>query len=116
MQCDREAWSEQQKAFYVSVAWIGCARAYRKNHPLCERCLERNDISAAEEVHHKIKLSPENINNPDITLNWDNLEALCGKCHKEEHSRQRSEGRKKNRRWQINDNGDIILRDSPLGA
>lgn len=113
---DNQEWSDQQSAFYVSVAWIDCARAYKRCNPLCERCLEKHEISAAEEVHHKIKLSPGNINNPDITLNWNNLEALCKKCHQEEHNKQRAESKKNAHRWRINDNGDIILIDSPLDA
>ena len=37
-------------------------------------------------VHHKIALTPENINDPNITLNWENLELLCQDCHNKEHS------------------------------
>lgn len=36
----------------------------------------------AEEVHHKIELTPENINNKRIALGMDNLVSLCGQCHK----------------------------------
>ena len=28
---------------------------------------------------------PYNITDPNITLNWDNLEALCRTCHQNEH-------------------------------
>mgnify|MGYP000939925300 CR=1 FL=1 len=38
-----------------------------------------------DEVHHKIYLNPDNINNPDITLGWNNLELLCMSCHSKEH-------------------------------
>ncbi len=48
----------------------------------CERC-----GGIAVEVHHKIKITPENRYNSDVTLNQDNLEAICIECHNEEHGR-----------------------------
>ena len=99
----REQWRETQAAFYVSGAWIDCARAYREAHPLCERCLAKREISVAEQVHHKIRLAPENINDPSVTLCWDNLEALCGKCHKAEHRKV------KERRWSVDDDGVVTV-------
>lgn len=99
----RKEWREQVAAFYVSGVWIDCARAYRRAHPLCERCRARHEISTAEQVHHKIKLSPENINDPDVTLNWDNLEALCDKCHKAEHRKKRET------RWTVDDEGHVTV-------
>lgn len=47
---------------------------------ICERC-----GAPARIVHHREYITPENINDPDITLNWDNLEALCQDCHNKEH-------------------------------
>ena len=41
---------------------------------------------AASVVHHIRYIKPWNVNDPDITLNWDNLKAVCEKCHAEEHS------------------------------
>ena len=35
----------------------------------------------AEEVHHIVELTPENINDPMIALNPDNLMSLCHNCH-----------------------------------
>lgn len=72
-------WAER---FYKSKAWTDCRLAFMKSKFfICERCQ-----GAATIAHHKIYLTPENINNPDITLNWDNLEALCQDCHNKEHS------------------------------
>ena len=90
--------------FYQSWAWIKCARAYRaKVGGLCERCLKRGLIVPAVEVHHKVKLTPENISDPKISLNFDNLEALCKKCHLEEH-------RKNSRRYHVDKvTGRVIL-------
>jgi len=36
-------------------------------------------------VHHKELLTPNNINKPEVTLNWDLLECLCIDCHNKEH-------------------------------
>jgi len=47
---------------------------------ICNRC--DNPI---EEVHHKTYLTPDNINDADITLSIANLEGLCKECHLKEH-------------------------------
>ena len=67
---------------------------------LCERCLARGLIRQGDEVHHKIRLTPENINDPNISLNWENLEMLCKDCHEKEHDR---------RRWRADANGNVEL-------
>ena len=78
------------RAFYMSYAWIKCSRAYRKaKGGICERCAKRGLVVPGREVHHKIKLTPENINDPMVALNWDNLELLCKDCHLMEHERIR---------------------------
>ena len=69
------------KAFYNSAAWQRCRDAYIEHvHGLCERCHRPGWI-----VHHKCYLSPANIEDPDVTLNFDNLEYLCQDCHNLEH-------------------------------
>ncbi|RKO62388.1 HNH endonuclease signature motif containing protein [Caldibacillus debilis] len=74
------------KAFYNSEAWRQCRDAYFVfRHGLCERCGRPGKI-----VHHKIYLTPENINDPDVSLNWDYLELLCQDCHNREHSEKKS--------------------------
>lgn len=97
----KEAWRKKQRDFYVSIVWIDCSKAYRKAHPFCERCAKKHVVRPSEEVHHVIELSAENINNPQITLNWDNLEALCGECH-----RSIKKGTE-DRRWRANADGSI---------
>lgn len=73
---------EWAEPFYKSKAWRKCRHAYFiYRHGLCERCGRPGDI-----VHHKIHLNPSNINNPNVTLNFDNLELLCIDCHNKEHS------------------------------
>lgn len=74
--------------FYGSTEWQKCRAAYRKaKNGLCERCLARGLIVPGTEVHHKVRITPKNMKNPAITLNWNNLELLCAACHEEEHKR-----------------------------
>ena len=87
--------------FYKSWAWIKCSRGYRKSrHGLCERCLARGLYVTGDEVHHKIRLTPENIKDPDIALNWNNLELLCKDCHDDEH---------RGVRWRTDEYGHVII-------
>lgn len=65
---------------------------------ICERCGEPAKI-----CHHKIYLTRDNINNPYITLCWDNLEALCQDCHNKEHHK---EGPKL--RYSFDEEGNIV--------
>ena len=104
----RKEWREQVAAFYVSGVWIDCARAYRRAHPLCEECLRKREITPSEEVHHKERLTPENINDPMVTLNWDNLEALCGMCHRRRTAKERRESGRL-RRWTVDDEGRVTV-------
>ena len=74
---------EFARAFYNSKEWRTCSRAFMQSrHYVCDRC-----GGVAVICHHKNHLSPENINNPAVTLNWENLEALCMDCHNLEHMR-----------------------------
>lgn len=74
------------KGFYASQAWEETRKAYKKSKGgLCERCLARGMYRAGVIVHHKEHLSPDNINDPDVTLGWGNLELLCRDCHGEVH-------------------------------
>jgi 5-methylcytosine-specific restriction endonuclease McrA len=65
--------------------------------------MERGLMVPAEIVHHKVHLTPENINDPSVSLAWENLEALCRECHAEEHT-----GHPK--RFKVDENGRIIPR------
>ena len=95
--------------FYKSSLWRDCRNGYAayKGH-LCERCLRRGVLAFGEIVHHKTELTPENIDDPNITLNWDNLELLCRFCHAEVHDR-----RTKCRRFSFGPNGEIYVETPP---
>lgn len=72
------------KKFYESNAWKTTRDSVMAEcNYVCNRCNNKNGL--AEIVHHKIWLTPENINDVDITLNKKNLEPLCRVCHALEH-------------------------------
>lgn len=72
--------------FYKSKAWQKCrAVVWARDKGLCVDCLKRGIIQPAEEVHHVIELTPENIDRADITLNTENLVSLCRECHQARH-------------------------------
>lgn len=90
---------EWAKEFYHSKSWKDTRLTYLKaQHYLCERCGE-----PAKVVHHKHYLTKRNINNTDITLNWDNLEALCQDCHNKEHHAAAD-----TRRYRFDTDGNVI--------
>jgi 5-methylcytosine-specific restriction endonuclease McrA len=75
---------EFSKSLYNSKAWEETRKAFLKSKfYLCNRCK-----GTAVLVHHKKYLNENNINDPEITLGWDNLEALCNSCHEKEHGRE----------------------------
>ena len=74
------------KAFYGSPQWEKARAAYistriAKDGGMCERCHENLGYI----VHHKIYLTPENVVDPEVALNFDNFEYLCHQCHDDEH-------------------------------
>ena len=82
--------------------------------------MRRGIYRPGEIVHHKIEIDPVTIENPEIALNFDNLELLCRECHAARHEqsggrwsavnkKKRAEREKKNR-YIIGDNGKIFAR------
>ena len=74
------------KSFYNSKKWRITRAAYVDSRVnidggMCEYC----GAEAGEEVHHVIALTPANIHDTEITLNWDNLKFLCKDCHFKAH-------------------------------
>lgn len=80
--------SKERKAFYNSALWRRCRESYlKKKKYLCERCLKQGIISYADHVHHKTYITDENLYNTEISLDENNLEALCVSCHSKEHKK-----------------------------
>ena len=74
-----QPWAEW---LYRSKEWREVVRPFviDRDGGLCVRCGAPGII-----VHHKIWLTPQNINDPYIAYGADNLELLCEKCHGLEH-------------------------------
>lgn len=98
---------EFAKDFYKSRAWINCRAAYLSSRQyLCERCLKDGRYTPADTVHHIVKLTPNNIFDPEITLNWKNLMAVCRDCHAALHGSRRP-------RYRVDETGKITARPGP---
>lgn len=81
---------EYAKGFYNSQAWHDCRNAYVSyKGGLCERCLASGIYTAGEIVHHKKHITPLNVNDPNITLNFNNLQLLCRECHAAVHGKDK---------------------------
>lgn len=94
------------RSFYKSAAWLKTRDSYMKSQGgLCERCRKDGILTPAEIVHHKIYLTEDNYKDPSVSLNWDNLEALCLDCHNREHF-----GEQTDRRWKYVDGKLVIIR------
>ena len=46
------------------------------------------ELVPAKVVHHKVHLTPANIDDPHVALNYDNFQRLCQDCHAFVHSSQ----------------------------
>ena len=98
---------EFAKSFYNSKEWEQVRKAVlMRDNYLCTKCGR-----PAEEVHHIKHLSPKNIDDPNITMNMNNLTSLCKDCHFEEHRGEHAKGREKaeevGTRYEFDENGYI---------
>lgn len=94
------------KKLYSSKAWKNVRDVVKKRDAyLCQDCLRSGMYTPAEEVHHIVELTPENVNNPLVSLNPDNLISLCRECHRKRHTRQETFKRK--RRFIVDQNGKV---------
>lgn len=92
---------EYARKFYSSDAWKACRKEYAKSvGGLCERCLKVGIVKAGKIVHHKIWLTPKNIDDPSVALNWGNLELLCQDCHNKEGGNEK--------RYAWDENGNVM--------
>lgn len=68
-----EVWAKTRKAYAASVGW------------LCEDCAKEGRLVTGKVVHHIVPITPENINDPSVTLDWSNLRLVCQDCHARLH-------------------------------
>lgn len=72
------------KAFYNSKRWQQCRDAYiayriSVDGGVCEECRRQQGYI----VHHEITLTPDNVNDPNISLNHRKMKYVCKDCHDE---------------------------------
>lgn len=72
---------------------------------MCERCYHHGFLNPAKVVHHITHVSPENVDDPSVTLNLDNLMRLCQDCHAAVHSKNADIGP---RRYRFDENGNLV--------
>lgn len=79
---DRYKRDPEAKRFYNSKAWKVCRElVLQRDNYLCVHHLKRNQIVAADMVHHIKELREH----PDLSLEPSNLVSLCFSCHEEQH-------------------------------
>lgn len=99
---------EFSSKFYKSALWRKCRQQYIDSRiiidgGLCETCHSRLGYI----VHHKTWITPENINDPNVTLNQDNLKYDCLVCHNKESEKEEQP------KYIFTDNGDVVKFPSP---
>ncbi|ALC52853.1 hypothetical protein ACN91_15070 [Bacillus cereus] len=97
---------EYAKKFYKSTAWEKCRKSYiaKTLDGICEHCKEATGYI----VDHIVEITPETIDNPDITLNHENLQYLCLPCH---NTKTFSKSVLIREDVMFDENGDLIRRD-----
>lgn len=84
--------------FYSSPEWQRTREAYRKQQRyICEKC----GTPGAVAVHHIVHLTEDNVDDPNVSLSFDNLQLLCNICHANAH-------RKHPRRFVVDEDGNVI--------
>lgn len=102
--------SKLTKVFYATQAWKDTRRNYKQSvGGLCERCLAKGIIEPAEIIHHKIPLTTDNVSDVNISLGWNNLQALCRKCHAEVHEEMYMA--RSGRRYKIDSMGRVEIQN-----
>lgn len=93
-------------SFYSSAAWLNFSSMIRTSRfSICELC----GALDAREVHHLVHINKDNINDPAVTLNADNVMLLCRHCHYAIHER----GKHRVRRSQFDALGNIVKVQEP---
>ena len=91
--------------FYKSQEWQRCREyVWQRDRGLCVDCIKRGRVTAAEEVHHVTEITPENITDPGITLNPDNLVSLCRECHRRRHGTEQEP-----KRYKVDELGRVVF-------
>lgn len=103
--------SEGRRArFYHSGPWKRTRKAYLDYRTaldggLCEVCHD----NLGDTVHHKTWLTDDNLDDPHIALDFENLRLECRDCH----AKEKDPTKPPSRRYTFDENGNIIQADRP---
>ena len=76
------------KALYASERWTSLRMLLiAERGPICQQCGRVIPRASMITAHHRIELTPENVGDPAISLNPDNIELVCFGCHQKAHQR-----------------------------
>jgi len=78
---DKQRGSSRERGY--DKTWERLRKMYLRDHPLCEDCLEIDELEPATEVHHKEKVK----DHPELRLVMNNLRALSKACHSKRTAR-----------------------------
>jgi 5-methylcytosine-specific restriction protein A len=77
----------EYQEIYQDKRWKFIRAAKLREKPICERCEQKNRVTTADQVHHKIPFawgrSPEEIDR--LAFDYDNMMSVCNSCHDEIH-------------------------------
>lgn len=72
---------EKVDRFYHSTAWKKARASFiQQKNGICDVCGKRGNL-----VHHIKPMNEENVDDPEIALNFDNYQLLCIECHNRIH-------------------------------
>ena len=100
---------EWAREFYNSAAWQKSRKGYimqriSSDGGMCEEC----GVKLGEIVHHKKKLTRDNITDDNIALAWENFEYVCQTCHNKIHMETINE-----REVKLDEEGNVIGASPP---
>lgn len=76
---------------------------------LCEQCLKKGIYTPGEIVHHSnTHVTPDNVDDPEVTLSFNNLELLCRDCHAKVHEEMYGHDA---RRYVVDERGNVVARE-----
>ena len=81
---DKRRYSEHDRSFYGSQAWLRLRAWVLASEPLCRECLRLKAVRAATVVDHIIDRRKA----PDRALDPTNLQPLCKSCHDRKTARE----------------------------
>jgi hypothetical protein len=100
-------YGEKLEKFYHSAKWKRCREAFiAYKHGICDICGKRGYL-----VHHIIELDDSNVDDPNVSLSFSNLQLLCVKCHNVVHGDIDHGMKNKPTVCLFDNNGNVVIAD-----